>query len=152
MGRLIQKRHLPETPLSLTQGDRAIYNAMMTQMTRSQLTNDVKPGLMKVALKMAEAIVGDTIQSDPAILERKYLHALSQVAGLAPGVIRLHPEGESHTTVSEAAANAGFSIELDDTLHPGDCIIETADVKVDATVSTALYHFKKCLHGAPLKE
>jgi flagellar biosynthesis/type III secretory pathway protein FliH len=143
MGRLIKKKELPEVPLALSVGDRALFATMEQEEMKARLLDELKPGLIAVATKLAEAIVEDAIVQRPDLLHRKYQRALSTVAELAPGTVRVHPEGAAHTGIAALSARAGFELVLDETLHPADCIIQSGEVTVDATMATALYHFQR---------
>jgi flagellar biosynthesis/type III secretory pathway protein FliH len=143
MGRLIKKHALPETPLSLSLGNRDLFSAISHEEAKKRLLEELKPGLMDVATKLATAIVQDTVAQDPNVLEARYHKALSTVTELSPGTVRVHPEGAAHTEIDTLSERAGFRLIADDTLHPADCIICAGDVTVDATVETALYHFKR---------
>ena len=143
MGRLIKKKDLPEVPLALSIGDRALFAAVEREELKARLLDELKPGLIAVATRLAEAIVEDAIAERPDLLHHKYQKALSTVADLAPGTIRVHPEGAARTGIAALSARAGFELVTDDTLHPADCIIQTGEVTVDATVETALYHFQR---------
>jgi flagellar biosynthesis/type III secretory pathway protein FliH len=143
MGRLIKKKDLPEVPLALSMGDRALFATMEREEMKARLLEELKPGLIAVATKLAEAIVDDAIEERPDRLHRKYQKALSTVADLAPGTIRVHPEGAARTGIAALSVRAGFELVMDETLHPADCIIQSGEVTVDATVETALYHFQR---------
>ena len=148
MGRVIKKEDLRDVPLSVTRGDRELLVVLGQQYWKTRYVENVKSGLMEVAVKMAEQIVGDIVDASPETLQKKYADALSEVAVLAPGTIRLHSAGAARAEIRELAARFGFTVTVDDTLNKADCIVETEDVTLDATTETALYHFRKILQGS----
>ncbi|MBN2530595.1 MAG: hypothetical protein JXR76_29680 [Deltaproteobacteria bacterium] len=145
MGRLIKKSELKQVPLSLSKGDRGLFNALDAQHRKTRIVDETRAGLIEAAMLLAMKIVSHTITLSPSIMEKKYREAILEVASLAPGIIRIHPQGAAHTNIESLATEAGFQLQTDSQLHPADCIIETADVTLTATVDSAVYHFKKLL-------
>lgn len=144
MGRLIKKEALRELPLALEHANRPLLSVFEAQREKARFIDEAKEGTIALALQMAKKIVGATLELEPRRLQTMYTDALSQIDGLAPGTITVHPTGVTQE-FRRLAADAGFEVIEDSQLQLADCVVEASGVRVDATVKTALYLLEKAL-------
>lgn len=107
----------------------------------------------RFALAVAEKIVRREIQHDKEFVLGQVREALKRVVGVARVQLRVHPSDEPVVRSHRAGVAEGvdslreFSIEVDDTIEPGGCIIESDSGNVDARLATQLKQIEEALLG-----
>ncbi len=110
--------------------------------------------LVDLALAIARKIIGAELATQPALILEIVARAIEEAHGSGQHAIRLHPSDVQlvRPYLPQAALEAGgreWEVRPDDTLSPGDCLIETAFGIVDATIETQLSELTHLLKGAP---
>lgn len=111
----------------------------------------VEESVVKFSLAVAEKIVKREIIRDQEFVLTQVREALKRVVGVARVKLRVHPNDEAvvrrnRTTVTEGADSIReIIIEIDETIEPGGCIIESESGNVDARLSTQLKQIEETL-------
>jgi len=73
--------------------------------------------------------------------------AVAAVGGTTEAVARLHPDDLGRLSVPPAELAPGGSLRLvpDDTLTPGDCVLESGAASVDAGIGAAMARVRVAL-------
>ena len=111
----------------------------------------------ELAFSIAQAVVGRelSLSRDPGADAVR--RAVAAVGGPAEAVARLHPDDIGRLTVppSELAPGAALRIVPDDSITPGDCLLEAGAAVVDASTAGALARVRATLgidRAAPIDE
>ncbi|MEP6653085.1 MAG: FliH/SctL family protein [Myxococcales bacterium] len=112
------------------------------------------PGARKLAVRMAEKIVGHALRLDPTALVRIVGEALAAVrARSGPITLRVHPEDKAAVEAArpELLARVGTTMELslvaDVAVDRGGCIVETPVGRLDARLATQLAALERAVYG-----
>ncbi len=115
----------------------------------------VSETIVSLALAVAERICRAEIAHDPAVI----LRAVQEAVGLLPEpgdvVVRVHPEQlamlQEHRAGGPGTGGiaTGLRFLSDPTVDPGDCLVETPDCLVDATLATQLEAARQRLRSIP---
>ena len=116
-----------------------------------------KDAAVVLARKMAEKIVGHTIDLDPVVMREIAARALAAAKpGNDPVMLRVHPEdlalieGTRSELLAGAAAKADVRVVADASVGRHGCIVETAVGRLDARLQTQLDALERALRGAGL--
>jgi len=99
--------------------------------------------LIETALAVAERVVRQKIRIDPAVVREAVREALAQVRDAHPLRIRVHPDDVAHLEEFRKLSPDAFrdmpaTFLADETLQPGDAVVETGLEFIDATVAKKL--------------
>lgn len=102
-----------------------------------------EPKIFETALGIAERIVRQKIQADPNVVREVVREAVAQIRENHPLRIRVHPADiarldEFKKLSPDAFRDLQATFLSDETLQPGDCVVETGLEFIDATVSKKL--------------
>lgn len=131
---------------------RLIATAAAAEAEQERLLTETEPQLVDLALAIARKVVGAELASRPELVAEVVARAIDEARGSGHHVIRLHPSDAALVSrfLPQAAIDAGgreWEVRSDDSLEPGDCIIETAFGVVDARVETQFHEFEVLLRG-----
>lgn len=107
--------------------------------------------IVRFSLAVAEKIVKREIIHDREFVLTQVREALKRVVGVARVKLRVHPNDEAivrsnRTTVTEGLDSLReIIVEVDETIEPGGCIIESESGNVDARLSTQLKQIEEAL-------
>jgi flagellar assembly protein FliH len=107
--------------------------------------------VVKCALAVAERIVKREIARDQEFVLTQVREALKRVVGVSRIQLRVHPSDEAllhHRRAGLMEASDSLreiAIEVDETIEPGGCIIESESGSVDAQLSTQLKQIEEAL-------
>jgi len=109
--------------------------------TRHQVEDDV----VATAFRIAEAIIGREI-ADPGTAARDAIaRALACVPGDGIVIARMHPADIALVESNEFVASRNLQLVADASLMPGDCIVDVAACRVDASIESALERVREVL-------
>ena len=128
---------------SLAQGAEAEQQRLITGM---------EPQLVGLALNIARQVVGQELRARPDLITEIVARAIAEAQGSGHHIIRVHPLDAPllQPYLPQAAVEAGGSeweVRADDSLHRGDCLIETAFGVVDACIETQFRELAVLLRG-----
>jgi flagellar assembly protein FliH len=107
--------------------------------------------IVKFAFGVAERIVRKQITLDRAIVVEQIKEGIGRVLGVESVKIRVHPEDlplvrqQKGSIQSSGDALRDIVVDVDETLEPGDCIIESDMGNIDARISTQLKQIENAL-------
>jgi type III secretion protein L len=134
----------------LMQWNEAVLDATMA---RGRFLLEAEPELVKLALKIAQKIVGDHLRADPESIVGIVREALKSVGREKTLTIRVNHEHfdrvRARIAVLQEAVGASREIQIvaSDLVTPGGCIVESELGKIDAQLETQL----KCLEDLLVK-
>ncbi len=136
----------------------ALLGAMGEQLR--QLGENLERDAYQFALAVAARIIKREVAMDNDTILRQIKGAIRRVVGVETIKLRVHPADEEivreHRGVflSSAGSIRDLVIEVDDSLEPGGCIIESTAGNVDARISTQINQVAAALfdQAAPLEE
>lgn len=118
---------------------------------RASASDEVVAVATKLAVKMAEKIVGAAVEADPAHLARM-AHAALTTSRVRAGrvVLRIHPDDHSAlaprlATLSAALPAAHVEVVKDETVGRHGCVVDTPSGRVDARLHTQLAALERAL-------
>ncbi len=101
----------------------------------------------ELAFAVAETVIGRelAIAQDPGADAVR--RALAAVGGPPEAVARLHPDDLERLSVTADDLAPGSALQLvpDDSLEPGDCVLEAGAAEVDATIAGAVARVRAAL-------
>lgn len=114
----------------------------------------IAPDFLEISIDIAKKIVKKEIEQDPQIILETILDVLRTISKdeakvnikVNPAQVRLTKENLPEM-VSSLGLEAKVSVIADDTLELGDCIIQTNNGIVDATIETQLDIIKEVFKG-----
>ena len=117
-----------------------------------QIQDEAERDTLELAFRIAERIVGRTIELEPEVVREMIAGALEHVRGKRHVVVYLHPDDlQSVAPHREAMADeldgATIYFEEDDRIDRGGCLIETESTRVDARLEMQLERLKDALEG-----
>jgi flagellar assembly protein FliH len=107
----------------------------------------------RFALAVAERIVKREITLDDSVVMRQVRDAIHRIIGVETITIRVHPDDEtlvrSHrpALLSSSDSVREISVEGDDTVERGGCILASATGNVDARIGSQLRQIESALFG-----
>jgi flagellar assembly protein FliH len=116
-----------------------------------QVKERFEENVIKCALAVAERIVKREIARDQEFVLTQVREALKRVVGVSRIQLRVHPSDETllqsrRAGLMEASDSLReISIEADETIEPGGCIVESESGSVDAQLSTQLQQIEEAL-------
>ena len=120
----------------------ALLGAMGEQLR--QLGETLERDAYQFALAVAARIIKREVTIDNDTIVRQIKGAIRRVVGVETIKLRVHPADEEivrehrATFISSAGSIRDLVIEVDDSLEPGGCIIESTAGNVDARISTQI--------------
>ncbi len=134
------------------EGRRAVAAAELALRAEAvRLREEAGDRLVRLAVTLARQVLDHELNSDPAAILRLVRRAVAQVSWAPRARVRLHPEearrlGEAYPQLSATAAGgAELEIRADDSLSPGDCLVETESGEVDGSVRARLADLERAL-------
>lgn len=142
----------------LEEGRRALAAAEVALRAEAvQLRAEAGDRLLRLAVTLAERVVGAELRARPEALLALVRKTVAQVAFCRRAVVRLHPEderrlAEAYPALSATVAGgAELRLEADPGLAPGDCLVETDGGRVDGSVRVLLASLEETLlAGSPI--
>jgi hypothetical protein len=116
-----------------------------------RLERSFEEHVVKCALAIAERILKREIARDQEFVLTQVREALKRVVGVSRIQLRIHPSDEAlvhHGRAGLIEASDSLreiTIEVDETIEPGGCIIESESGSVDAQLSTQLKQIEEAL-------
>jgi flagellar assembly protein FliH len=114
-----------------------------------------KDAAVVLARRMAEKIVGHAVEMDPEVMCEIAAQALAATGpGKEPVLLRVHPEDLASLEESRGGwlarvrTKADVRTVADASVGRHGCIVETADVRLDARLDTQLEALERALRGA----
>lgn len=110
---------------------------------------------MKFGLAVAEIIIKREVSLDKELVLQQVREALKRIVGVERIKLRVNPQDESIVKESRTAVTEDFDsvreivIEIDETIEPGGCILESDSGNVDARLSTQLKKIEESLFETP---
>ena len=150
MGLIIKKKQEPEAAARAVNAEHYYSSAaeiMRNALCKKKILQESKNDLLELSLKIAEKIAGESVKMSPSDLDRIYRNELSSVSGFAPGTLFVNAQDLLSSETKKFAESINFKIAEDSSLENGECIIEAEGVRVDTTVKSLLYLYKKVLIG-----
>ncbi len=108
---------------------------------------------VKLAIAIAERIVKREVQVDSETVLRQIQEAIRRLVGVDKVKIRVHPNDEELVRSMRSSLIAGsdavreLAIEMDESIAPGGCVLESDSGNVDASISTQLERIESALFG-----
>ena len=90
--------------------------------------------MLDLACRIAELIVGEFIEREPAILGRSYDRALAGLAPLPPLSIRVHPEDRTRSGIDALARERGFEVIDDPAVGRGGSVVAWERAELDVSL------------------
>lgn len=121
---------------------------------KARLLERAKRDTLSFAFAVAGRIVGSAARSQDGVVQQNLDKALRQVSARTDLTIRVHPDDlERISTYVESIPETvrqqrHWSIQPDDRLQPGGCVVETPIGSVDASIETQLHSAAELLFGA----
>jgi flagellar assembly protein FliH len=118
--------------------------------TKSQAFVSMQAEIVELAVAIAEKIVHGEITLNDQYLQRVVSDALEQLRQPGPIVVRVSAGTEStHTDAIGVLQDMAVEMQViaDETLAPGDCVIETEGGLLDGRLSTRLANIRQALRG-----
>jgi len=123
------------------------------QAERARLLSESKDQLLRLALRIAEKIVGREIQTNSATILDIVAQALEGARSENRIVVRVHPDdvaqlkSDSHALVDSVGRPMNLSIIADQDVGRGGCIVKTELGTIDARLETQLRVLGRALSG-----
>ena len=120
-----------------------------------EMVKAAEPEVVKLALKVAERIIGSELQTDETTVLRIVAKAVEQLRQSKELVIRAHPDDvevlrrEKRKLLEHIARLKDIGFREDATIARGGCVIETESGTVDAQLSTQMELLERALLGDP---
>lgn len=110
-----------------------------------------QPEAVELALKIAERIVGEVVESNPVAMQAIIHKAALAARGRGDLEMSVHPESvaQVHQLVEALSRDFGVSMRLlaDERLSPADCIVHTSAGDIDARLETQMHAIRRVLLG-----
>jgi flagellar assembly protein FliH len=129
------------------EGQSAIERAFEVRAETEHLTVFARDRIIELAAAMARRIVGESVSTDPVLVDRVYEKALAEIGELVPVTIRVHPDDRAVSRVDELAAARGAEVVEDAAVGRAGCRVEAGGVVIDATVEAALAALRSEMTG-----
>ena len=120
---------------------------------RDVLHEEARRDLVRLAMAIAERVLGALPPHDPTVVTRQVDAAVGMLAGATRLQIRIHPDDrdlvEAHfADVSNritAARDTDMVLDVDDSIIRGGCIVSAGDGEVDARIDAQVSRIVKGL-------
>lgn len=108
---------------------------------RSEIVRQAEQDLLRLAIRIAEAVVREKVASDSGPAVRALAEALAEIPRTDALSVRCHP-GEEPALAAWLSRPGGlpaaFTLRPDPSITPGGCIVESALGEIDVRVETQL--------------
>jgi flagellar biosynthesis/type III secretory pathway protein FliH len=117
---------------------------------RGELLQEARTDLVRLAVAMAERLARRALTIDPQVAERALAEALDLAGRARQVIVRLHP-GDAQRIQAALASDASllpadrFELRPDPEVGLGGCIVDTAEMRFDATLEAHLERFAEAL-------
>jgi len=138
-------------------GRREGYEELVEEIARVReryrtIQDEAERDTLELAFRVAEQIVGRTIEQDPAVVRRMVAESLEHVRGKRHVVVHVHPDdlaelAPHREAMGEELDGATIYFEEDDRLERGGCLIETEATRVDARLEMQLQTLEEAIIG-----
>ena len=114
------------------------------EQDRATMLADTRDDLVRLAIALAERLVGRALEVDPSLVVDQVAATLQLVARGSDAVVLVHPADEElvrdamPTLVERVAGLHHVELEADDTLDRGGCRVRTTRGEIDASIPTQL--------------
>lgn len=130
--------------------------AFISSLEEQQKTyhQSLEQSAMRFGLAVAEIIVKREVSIDKELVLQQVREALKRVVGVERIKLRVNPQDEAivkgnRSVVTEDSDSVrDIMIEIDETIEPGGCILESDSGNVDARLSTQLKKIEESLFEA----
>ncbi len=107
---------------------------------------DVEQHVVRMAVEIAEAILGRELKTFDAPARDALARALKLAPAQADVVARVHPgDAAALNDVSEFSIDRTVTVVADDTVEPGGCVVDAGPCRIDAQVAPALARVREVL-------
>jgi flagellar biosynthesis/type III secretory pathway protein FliH len=113
---------------------------------------DAESDLLDMAFRLAERIIGTAIEFEPELVSALVRDVVKRARGRRSVSVFVHP-ADAQTLVSqrdelaELLGGAALSIEGDETLSRGSCVLRTDTGDIDARLETRLEAIRRSIRG-----
>ena len=154
-GAAVAERHSPQVSAdSLERVQRLLHEAVGSfGRQRAQLLQQLKPGLTKLVIGIAERVVGRELATDEEAIRRVIDAALDEMGRSGIVTVRVSPEdaGALREAIRQDDWHPPTTVELEIVADPaiarGGCTLESDYGQVDATVETQIAQLTRFLDG-----
>ena len=148
MGRVIRADELWSVPLRLADRQRQQVRRLLAAAEDDRsLLEGSRERIVRLALGMAERIVGCAVELEPAVLDEIYRESLERLGTMPPASIQVHPEDRERAQAERLARELGCPMETDPTVGIGGCRVVGDGATVDASIQTLLGALREALEG-----
>jgi flagellar assembly protein FliH len=122
--------------------------AVLAKAARMELRAGIRAArdeLAALCVAVARATIGEALRSDPDLLARRVALLLDEIGDATTAVVRVHPDDlpglQAHWPAAARARRSGergLRLVGDDSLAPGDCIVEGHTRSFDARLAPML--------------
>ncbi len=105
--------------------------------------------VLRLAVRVAEKIIGESLKLDPALQVSIVREALRSVRQARQATIRVHPDAATEVEAKleqlrrEMPEGCVFVVKGDETVDPGGCVIQTDTSTVNASLRDQLRYFEE---------
>ncbi len=121
---------------------------------RQRLLASLKPGLVKMVVGVAEAVIQKELATDKGMIVRTVQSTLSELGRSGRIIVRVHPEDARilRDAIADGTWTPPNAVQLDITgdseMGRGGCVLQSDQGQVDATIQTQLQQIEQHLHAA----
>lgn len=117
------------------------------EQARQRLVEDARDELQRLALRIAERIVGEAVALDDSHVRRVVAEALDRARKAKQAEVHVHPDDAArlHRITADAPLGANLLVVPDARIRPGGCIVHTDRGSVDARLEVKLQAFADAL-------
>lgn len=128
------------------------YWALLQATARAQAAWDrsqqeLESLAIELAMAIAEAVVGRELASVDSLGADALRRALAEGRPRARAIVRLNPDDLAELPASVRKEAEGLELVGDTELAQGDCVVETAEVTIDARIAAQLARAAAVLRG-----
>jgi flagellar assembly protein FliH len=150
MGRLVRAHDVTGRPDPLGRRGQARIAALLEARGRARgLDPEERRRVLDLACRIADLIVGERIEREPAILERCHGRALAGLAPLPPLSIRVHPEDRAAAGIDALARSRGCEVIDDPGVGRGGCVVAWERTELDASLAALRASLLEPARGGP---
>ncbi|MFN0121536.1 MAG: FliH/SctL family protein [Blastocatellia bacterium] len=119
---------------------------------REQILTDSEQDILRLSVRIAEKIIGERIDTEPAAIASLVTAALRHVARSEAVIIRVNPAArdilaEHYARLLESGRFGYLDVVADPAVNPHGCLIETPAGVVDAQLRTQIDILERALLG-----
>lgn len=134
MGSIIKARDLLRRPDRLGRRGQSRIAEMLEARAGARGAEERRRSLA-LACRLAALIVEDSVERDPAVLDRIYERAIRGMEPKTPISIRVHPTDRSASRIDGIAREAGFEVIDDPGVGRGGCRVSWEGAEIDASLA-----------------